>query len=125
MERIGIIGIGMTKVEANKKGETFADMAWEAVNRALSDAGMTIDDVDNIVTTSNDFWDGRTISCMAVGDASGGRNKNISCVEGDGTFGAFYGLLTAEEMEANIQTALQAGQLSLSPHQRLVLAAAR
>jgi acetyl-CoA C-acetyltransferase len=29
---------------------------------------------------------------MAVGDASGAFDKNISCVEGDGAFGAFYGL---------------------------------
>lgn len=92
MDRAAIIGLGMTKIEANKVRETFADMAWEAVNKALSDAGMTIDDIDNIVTTSNDFWDGRTISCMAVGDASGAKHKNISCCEGDGTFGAFYGL---------------------------------
>jgi acetyl-CoA C-acetyltransferase len=51
-----------------------------------------MDDIDNIITTSNDFWDGRTISCMAVSDASGAYDKNVSCVEGDGTFGAFYGL---------------------------------
>lgn len=92
MDRAAIIGVGMTRIEANKASDTFADMAWEAVNKALLDAHMTIDDIDNIVTTSNDFWDGRTISCMAVGDASGARHKNISCVEGDGTFGAFYGL---------------------------------
>ena len=92
MDRAAIIGIGMTRIEADKTRDTFADMAWEAVNGALDDAGMSISDVDNIVTTSNDFWDGRTISCMAVGDASGARDKNISCVEGDGTFGAFYGL---------------------------------
>ncbi len=87
-----IIGVGMTRVEADKKTDTFADMVWEAVNNALDDAGMTIDDVDNVITTSNDFWDGRTISCMAVSDASGARHKNVSCVEGDGAFGAFYGL---------------------------------
>jgi len=92
MDRTAIVGIGMTAIEANKKSENFADMAWEAVNKALEDAGMTIDDVDNVITTSNDFWDGRTISCMAVGDASGAHDKNVSCVEGDGTFGAFYGL---------------------------------
>lgn len=92
MDRAAIIGVGMTRIEANKVSATFADMAWEAVNKALLDARMTIDDIDNIVTTSNDFWDGRTISCMAVGDASGARHKNISCVEGDGAFGAFYGL---------------------------------
>ncbi len=92
MDRAAIIGIGMTKIEACKVRETFADMVWEAVNAALQDAGMGIEDIDNVVTTSNDFWDGRTISCMAVGDASGVRKKNISCVEGDGAFGAFYGM---------------------------------
>ena len=92
MDKAAVIGVGITKIEANKIKETFADMVWEAVNKALSDAKMTIDDIDNVITTSNDFWDGRTISCMAVGDASGARHKNVSCVEGDGTFGAFYGL---------------------------------
>ncbi|MBF0101707.1 MAG: thiolase family protein [Desulfobacterales bacterium] len=92
MEHTAIIGIGMTAIEARKERDTFADMTWEAVNKALEDAGMTIADIDNVITTSNDFWDGRTISSMAVGDASGVRGKNVSCVEGDGTFGAFYGL---------------------------------
>ena len=95
MDRAAIIGVGMNRIEASKDRDTFADMVWESVNLALDDAGMTIDDIDNVVTTSNDFWDGRTISCMAVGDASGVRNKNVSCVEGDGTFGAFYGLTRA------------------------------
>jgi acetyl-CoA C-acetyltransferase len=92
MENVAIIGVGMTRIEANKVRDTFADLAWEAVNKALDDAGMNMDDIDNIITTSNDFWDGRTISCMAVSDASGAYDKNVSCVEGDGTFGAFYGL---------------------------------
>lgn len=92
MDRAAIIGVGMTKIEKRKISQTFADMAWEAVNKALTDAGMTMDDIDNVVTTSSDFWDGRTISCMAVGDASGAAHKNISCVEGDGTYGAFYGM---------------------------------
>jgi len=92
MNKAAIVGVGMTAIEKNKIRDGFADMVWEAVNLALDDAGMSIDAIDNVVTTSNDFWDGRTISCMAVSDASGARDKNVSCVEGDGTFGAFYGL---------------------------------
>lgn len=92
MEKVAIIGIGMTKQEREKESETFADMVFEAVNKALEDAGMTIKDIDNIVIGCNDFWDGRTISSMAVGDASGAWDKNVSCVEGDGTFVAFYGM---------------------------------
>ena len=107
MDRTAIIGVGMTKIEAEKKGQTFADMAWEAVNRALDDAGMSIDDIDNVVTTSSDFWDGRTISLMAVGDASGAATKNISCVEGDGTFGAFYA--NARALSGSYRTTLVTG----------------
>ena len=93
MDRAAIIGVGMTKIEKRKIGATFADMAWEAVNKALADAGMTIDDIDNVVTTSSDFWDGRTISSMAICDASNAFGKDITTVEGDGTFGALYGMM--------------------------------
>lgn len=107
MDRAAIIGVGMTKIEKNKVRDTFADMAWEAVNRALDDAGMTMDDIDNVVTTSSDFWDGRTISCMAVGDASGAAHKNVSCVEGDGTYGAFYGM--TRSLSGSYRTTLVTG----------------
>ncbi|MDD4091791.1 MAG: thiolase family protein [Smithellaceae bacterium] len=107
MDRAAIIGVGMTKIEKRKIRQTFADMAWEAVNKALTDAGMTMDDIDNVVTTSSDFWDGRTISCMAVGDASGAAHKNISCVEGDGTYGAFYGMTRA--LSGSYRTTLVTG----------------
>jgi acetyl-CoA C-acetyltransferase len=54
---------------------------------------MTIREIDNVVTVSNDFWDGRTISSMAVMDACGAYEKNVSTVEGDGTFGVLYGMM--------------------------------
>ena len=93
MERVAIVGVGQTKYERRKKGDTFADMIFEATSKALQDARMTIKDVDNVVTVSNDFWDGRTISSMAVMDACGAYEKNVSTVEGDGTFGVLYGML--------------------------------
>ncbi len=104
MERVGIVGIGMTKIEAAKKTQNYSEMVYEAVKKALSDAGANIDDIDNIVTTSNDFWDGRTISCMPVGGVSGGYNKNISGVEGDGAFGTFY--MMCRIMSGNYGTGL-------------------
>jgi acetyl-CoA C-acetyltransferase len=93
MDQIAIVGVGQTKHEKRKIGQTFETMVFEATAKALKDAGMTIQDIDNVVTVSNDFWDGRTISSMAIQDACGSYNKNISTVEGDGTFGILYGLL--------------------------------
>ncbi|MFH1092138.1 MAG: thiolase family protein, partial [Pseudomonadota bacterium] len=93
MDKVAIVGVGQTKYERRKKGETVADLVYEVTVKALDDAGLTIDDIANVVTVSNDFWDGRTISSMAVQDACGARHKDISTVEGDGLFGAFYGLM--------------------------------
>ncbi len=83
----------MTAMRRERREDGYADLVYEAVRLALEDAGMTIDQVDNVVTVSNDFFDGRTISSMAVQDACGSFDKNVSTVEGDGTFGAFYGLM--------------------------------
>ncbi len=93
MDRIAIVGVGQTRYERRKKGETFADMVYEVTVKALDDAGMTIEEIGNVITVSNDFWDGRTISSMAVNDACGSYQKNVSTVEGDGTFGALYGAM--------------------------------
>jgi len=93
MDPVGVVGVGQTKYERRKKGETFADLVFEATTLALQDAGLTIREIDNVVTVSNDFWDGRTISSMAVMDACGAYEKNVSTVEGDGTFGVLYGML--------------------------------
>ncbi len=95
MDKAAIIGIGQTKAAGQLKEWNYAELVYPAVVAALEDAGITIEDIDNIVTTSNDFWDGRTISSMATGDVSGAYDRNISCVEGDGAFGAFYGMCRA------------------------------
>jgi acetyl-CoA C-acetyltransferase len=93
MEKIAIVGVGQTKHERRKIADSFAEMVYEATTNALADANIGIDDIDNVITVSNDFWDGRTISSMAVTDACGSYGKNVSTVEGDGTFGALYGMM--------------------------------
>jgi acetyl-CoA C-acetyltransferase len=84
--------VGQTKYASDKR-ETFHELVWEAANKALKDAGISMKEVENVVSVSSDFWDGRTISSMAISDTSGAFNKDISTVEGDGTFGALYGMM--------------------------------
>ncbi|MHB8894664.1 MAG: thiolase family protein [Candidatus Geothermincolia bacterium] len=92
MERVAVIGAGQTKYTGDKR-ETFHELVFEAATKALADAGITVADIENVVSISSDFWDGRTISSMAISDASGAYNKDISTVEGDGTFGVLYGMM--------------------------------
>ncbi len=101
--KVGIVGVGQTKHEAKKPKQTFADMIFEVVGKALDDAGMERDDIDNVVTVSNDFWDGRTISSMAVMDASGSVGRDVTTVEGDGTFGTVMGVMrTLAEFDTTV-----------------------
>jgi acetyl-CoA C-acetyltransferase len=93
MENIAVVGVAQTPYRGRMHDKTCYDLVYEVTRDALADAGMTIDDIDNVITVSNDFLDGRTISSMAVGEAAGAHDKNISTVEGDGTFGAFYGAM--------------------------------
>ena len=93
MEPVAIVGIGMTEMKRERRADTCADLVFEASRSALDDAGMVIGDIDVVITGSNDFFDGRTISSMAVTDACGSWGKNVSTVEGDGTFGGVYSLM--------------------------------
>ena len=93
MENIAIVGVAQTRYESRKKDKTYYDLVYEVTMAALEDAGLTIEDIDNVVSVSNDFSDGRTISSMGVGEAAGAHDKNISTVEGDGAFGALYGAM--------------------------------
>lgn len=93
MEPVAVVGVGMTRMERERRADTVADLVFEACGAALDDAGMTISEVDTVVTCSNDFFDGRTISSMPVTDACGSYDKNVTTVEGDGAFGAAFALM--------------------------------
>ena len=92
MERIAVVGVGQTKYERGKT-KNFAELVYEAARKALDDAGMELSDIDNVVTTTNDFFDGRTIACMPIAEAAGSYGRDATNVEGDGTLSAFYGLM--------------------------------
>lgn len=93
MKRVAVVGVAQTRFERRIVDRNFADLVYEVTTGALEDAGMTIKQIDNVITVSNDFWDGRTISSMAITDACGSYGKNVSTVEGDGTFGLLYGAM--------------------------------
>lgn len=92
MEKVGIIGVAQTKYQRNNPS-SHDEMVFEVTSNALEDAGLTIDDIDNTVTCTNDFFDGRTISCMTITDASGSSKVPTTNVEGDGIYGALMGVM--------------------------------
>jgi len=92
VDRVAIIGLAQTKYQRYNPA-SHAELAYEVTCNALEDAGLSIDDIDNTITVCNDFWDGRTISSMAITEATGSHRVPTTNVEGDGTYGALMGLM--------------------------------
>ncbi len=92
--RVGIIGASQTKYETNKSYQAITDTVFEVVQEAMADAGVSREDVDSIVTSSVDLWDGRTASNQMLTDVVGAIMKSESRVAGDGLGATFQGMMT-------------------------------
>jgi len=57
--------------------ESLEELIYRVSQKALADAGMTIDDIDGIVVGANDQLDGRAISVMAASGSVGGVDRDI------------------------------------------------
>jgi acetyl-CoA C-acetyltransferase len=61
-DRVGIVGVYQTKYESRKIFDSYPELVFEVSSKVLEETGLAIEDMDQIVTNSQDFWDGRTIS---------------------------------------------------------------
>ena len=69
----GVIGAAiMPRVTDDERN--LEELLYEVTQRALRDAGLTIDD---IVVASNDQYDGRALSVMAASGSVGGVDRDI------------------------------------------------
>ncbi len=91
--RVGIIGVSQTKYEADKSHQTIIEMVFKVVQQALADAGVDRKEVDNVITSCVDLWDGQTASNAALTDVVGAVMKRESRVAGDGLGAAFQGMM--------------------------------
>ncbi len=93
MDKVGIVGCTQTKYEADKIDQTYSELVFEVVKKLHNELGITNDDIGCVITSSNDFNDGRTIANMAIQDAVGSVRKAESRVSGDGAFAYIYGAM--------------------------------
>ena len=92
--RVGIVAASMTKFEAAKPYEHLMDLVIEVSDKAVEAAGINLkDDVEAVISCSQDHWDGRTISSMPIPDATCSHLKDESKVAGDGAYAVLYGAM--------------------------------
>lgn len=90
--QVAVIGIGQSDRALRRPDVDYAELAHEAVSRALGDAGLRLTDIDHAVTAALDFVDGRTIASMSVAEVVGSFLKPEARLCGDGNAAMLYAL---------------------------------
>ena len=74
--RSGVIGAAISPCVEGFQ-HSLEEVLYEVTQRALRDAGITIEDIDGIVVGGNDQYDGRAISVMMASGPVGGVDRDI------------------------------------------------
>jgi len=101
-------------------------LVLQATRAALDAAGMEREELDTIISATNDYMDGRTISNMRLVEPAGAWHKNESKVEMDGAFAMLYALtrilsgdhdvaLVVAESQASVYGGILPGIMMLDP----------
>jgi acetyl-CoA acetyltransferase len=97
-----IIGCGEARTAAARDDVSITELAWEAIEPALADAGTELAQIEGAVTASQDFWDGRTISSMSVNELVGGAFGSEAKVAADACLGLGYALARVEDGDQHL-----------------------
>jgi acetyl-CoA C-acetyltransferase len=92
MKPVAILGAAQTRHAARRDDVNYTELAFEVVSELLEKTGFSHDRIDTIISASSDFWDGRTISDIAIQDPAGAAFKSASKVSMDGAFALVYAM---------------------------------
>ena len=92
MQKVGIVGYNQVKLYSDANYGRY-EMIFEAVRGALDSVGLKKKDISTVVSATNDYYDGRTISNALTVEPGGGYLADESKVEMDGAHAVLYGLM--------------------------------
>jgi len=92
MEKVGIVGYYQVKLHSDANYGRY-EMIFEAVRGAVDMAGLKKKDISTVISCTNDYYDGRTISNCFTVEVGGGYMADESKVEMDGAHAVLYGLM--------------------------------
>ncbi|MHA1842955.1 MAG: hypothetical protein ACTSWE_01640, partial [Promethearchaeota archaeon] len=92
MEKVGIVGYYQVKLYSDANYGRY-EMIFEAVRGAMDMAGLKKKDITTVISCTNDYYDGRTISNCFTVEVGGAYLADESKAEMDGAHGVLYGLM--------------------------------
>jgi acetyl-CoA C-acetyltransferase len=98
-----VIGIGQTHHRAKRLDVSMAGLCREAIDRALEDAGMTLDEIDAIVVgKAPDLFEGVMMPELFLAEALGAVGKPLLRVHTAGSVGGSTAIVAAALVQAGI-----------------------
>jgi acetyl-CoA C-acetyltransferase len=98
-----VVGIGQTHHRAKREDLSIAGLCREAIDRALSDAGMTFDDIDAVVVgKAPDLFEGVMMPELYLAEALGAAGKPLLRVHTAGSVGGSTAIVAASLVQAGV-----------------------
>lgn len=98
-----VIGVGQTHHRAKREDVSMAGLCREAIDRALEDAGMTLDDVDAIVVgKAPDLFEGVMMPELFLAESLGAAGKPLLRVHTAGSVGGSTAIVASSLVQAGV-----------------------
>jgi acetyl-CoA C-acetyltransferase len=103
--RVAVLGTGQTHHRSKRIDVSIAGLCREAVDRALSDAGLTADQIDAVVVgKAPDLFEGVMMPELYLADALGAAGKPVLRVHTAGSVGGATGIVAANLVQAGVHS---------------------
>jgi acetyl-CoA C-acetyltransferase len=100
---VGIVGVGAAGFKPSLPGVSTRELMFEAAALAYRDAGIDPrKEVDSFITTSEDLWEGWSITDEMVPDQLGGAGRPVCTIPGDGITGLGNAVMQIESGVAEV-----------------------
>jgi acetyl-CoA C-acetyltransferase len=101
--RAAVIGVGQTRHRARRQDVSIAGLCREAVDRAMTDAGLGLADIDAVVVgKAPDLFEGVMMPELYLADALGAIGKPLLRVHTAGSVGGATGVVAASLIQAGV-----------------------
>lgn len=110
-ERVAIVAAAQTKYEASRSELSIGEIIWEVVEKILNETGLKFEAqtrdndrpfIDKIVSCSEDYWQGRTISDCLYHLELGALGMNATKTAADGAFAVSHGVVNILSGKENV-----------------------
>jgi acetyl-CoA C-acetyltransferase len=102
-DRVGIVAAAQTKYEASKPQLNNGELLFEVVEKVVNETGLKFEDqagegedlfINSIISSSEDYWAGRTISDMMLHLELGAFAMHVTKVAADGAQAVYHGVIS-------------------------------